>query len=196
MKPLAVVLRIWAMQSSVCHLVDAWPPSRSWMSLPDSEQEQLQTSIDDTAEKHRSPLTGRLRDVELHAARQSCAVASLRVTPPEPYGGHPVRLEELKHRLDGCLCGIARASEIVGKRPLIDMDLKGPVPKAAQPSTPRRQWAGGQSACRTPRAKGAWLLHAPGSPPQRSLSTATLARPRTGHRLGLPRSRKTPLHRR
>jgi hypothetical protein len=95
------------------------------MALANGEQEQPRASIHGTAEKHSSPLTGRLRDVELYAARQSCSVASLRVTPLKPYRRCPICPEALKHQLNGCPRSIARTGEIVGKRPLIDMDLKG-----------------------------------------------------------------------
>lgn len=113
------------MQAAMSNLVDARSPRRSGVPLANGKQEQPRASIHGTAEKHRPPSTSWLRDVELHTARQSCSVASLRVAALEPCRRYPVCLEAPKHRLDGCPRSVARAGEIVGKRPLIDVDLKG-----------------------------------------------------------------------
>ena len=140
------------MQPAMGDLVDARLPRRAGVPVTDCEQEQRQCSAQGTSEKHRSPLTGRLGYVELHATGKAGSVAGFGVAPLELVSRDAIGGEALDHRLDGSSPGLAHVREILGKLSLIYMDRERSAQRDVLPSTPRRQWAGGQNACRIPPA--------------------------------------------
>ena len=59
---------IGLVQPAMRDLVDTGLPWAVWMPVADRKQEQRRGAVQGAAEEHRSPLSGWLRNVDLHAA--------------------------------------------------------------------------------------------------------------------------------